>query len=197
MGTSGARQQPVIAPASGRKTPAMRARTLAWIQDGGPGARPRPVRGRRRCSWRADRHPYRYNRHAHLVFAARRPARVGGRGRPVDVGDHQQLAAIGAGDVLRDIKQTHGALHLAELHRFTDPAEAAASLALRDGKPEALRFYLDHGRVHVGDLAKITDDAFVAWISDRAVGLDAIMLAPTRQLVAELNRRAREHRLGN
>jgi hypothetical protein len=49
------------------------------------------------------------------------------------VGDDQQLAAIGAGGVLRDIKQTHGALHLTELHRFTDPAEAAASLALRDG----------------------------------------------------------------
>jgi conjugative relaxase-like TrwC/TraI family protein len=113
------------------------------------------------------------------------------------IGDDQQLAAIGAGGVLRDIKQTHGALQLAELHRFTNPAEAAASLALREGKPEALDFYLDYGRVHVGDLAKITEDAFVAWVSDRAVGLDAIMLAPTRQLVADLNRRAREHRLGN
>ena len=91
----------------------------------------------------------------------------------------------------------HGALQLTELHRFTDPAEAQASLALREGDPEALDFYLDHGRVHVGDLAKITEDAFAAWISDRAVGLDAIMLAPTRQLVAELNRRARDHRLGN
>jgi ATP-dependent exoDNAse (exonuclease V) alpha subunit len=35
------------------------------------------------------------------------------------VGDDQQLAAIGAGGVLRDIKSTHGALHLTELHRFT------------------------------------------------------------------------------
>jgi hypothetical protein len=113
------------------------------------------------------------------------------------IGDDQQLAAIGAGGVLRDIKQTHGALQLTELHRFTDPAEAQASLALREGDPSALGFYLDHGRVHVGDLAKITEDAFAAWVSDRAVGLDAIMLAPTRQLVAELNRRAREHRLGN
>jgi ATP-dependent exoDNAse (exonuclease V) alpha subunit len=51
------------------------------------------------------------------------------------IGDDQQLAAIGAGGVLRDITQTQGALHLAELHRFTDPAEAAASLALREGKP--------------------------------------------------------------
>ena len=70
---------------------------------------------------------------------------------------------------------------LTELHRFTNPAEAAASLALRDGKPEALRFYLDHGRIHVGDIAKTTEDAFTAWAADRAAGLDAIMLAPTRE----------------
>jgi ATP-dependent exoDNAse (exonuclease V) alpha subunit len=113
------------------------------------------------------------------------------------VGDDQQLAAIGAGGVLRDITHTHGALRLTELHRFTDPAEAAATLALREGDPDALGFYLDHGRVHVGDLAKITDDAFAAWVQDRAGGLDAIMLAPTRKLVAQLNRRARDHCLGN
>ena len=111
------------------------------------------------------------------------------------VGDDQQLAAIGAGGVLRDITHTHGALHLAELHRFTDPAEAAASLALREGDPSGLEFYLDQGRVHVGDIATATEDAFSAWVSDRAAGLDAIMLAPTRHLVAELNRRARAHRL--
>jgi ATP-dependent exoDNAse (exonuclease V) alpha subunit len=120
-----------------------------------------------------------------------------GRGANVRlIGDDQQLAAIGAGGVLRDIKQTHGALHLTEQHRFTDPAEAAATLALREGKPEALNFYLDRGRIHVGDLATTTHDAFAAWVSDRAAGLDAIMLAPTRKLVAELNRQARDHLLG-
>jgi hypothetical protein len=114
------------------------------------------------------------------------------------VGDDHQLAAIGAGGaggVLRDITHTHGALHLTELHRFTDPAEAAASLALRESKREALDFYLDHGRVHVGDIATTTEDAFTGWVLDRSAGLDAIMLAPTRKLVAELNRRARDHRL--
>jgi conjugative relaxase-like TrwC/TraI family protein len=110
------------------------------------------------------------------------------------VGDDQQLAALGAGGVLRDIKNSHGALQLTELHRFIDPAEAQASLTLREGDPSALGFYLDHGRVHVGDIAATTEDAFAAWISDRAGGLDAIMLAPTRELVAELNRRARDHR---
>jgi hypothetical protein len=97
--------------------------------------------------------------------------------------------------VLRDIKQSNGALRLTELHRFTDPAEATASLGLREGKPTALNFYLDHGRVHVGDIATTTEDAFNAWASDRATGLDAIMIAPTRELVAQLNHRARQHRL--
>jgi hypothetical protein len=113
------------------------------------------------------------------------------------VGDDQQLAAIGAGGVLRDIKHTHGALQLTKLHRFTDPAEAAASLAIREGQPEALEFYLDHGRIHVGDIATTTEDAFAAWVSDRAAGLDAIMIAPTRNLVAQLNARARAHRLNH
>jgi conjugative relaxase-like TrwC/TraI family protein len=113
------------------------------------------------------------------------------------VGDDQQLAAIGAGGVLRDIQHNHGALRLTELHRFTDPAEAAASLALRDGDPEALDFYLNRVRVHVGDLATTTQAAFAAWVSDRAAGLDAIMLAPTRNLVAELNRQSRDHCLGS
>jgi conjugative relaxase-like TrwC/TraI family protein len=119
-----------------------------------------------------------------------------GRGASVRlVGDDQQLAAVGAGGVLRDIQQSHGAHHLTELHRFTDASEASASLALREGNIEALNFYLDRGRVHVGDIATTTEEAFTAWVSDRAAGLDAIMIAPTRELVAQLNRRAREHRL--
>ncbi|GAB6986813.1 MobF family relaxase [Nocardioides pyridinolyticus] len=111
------------------------------------------------------------------------------------IGDDQQLSAIGAGGVLRDIRATHGALQLTELVRFKDPAEGAASLALREGKPESLGFYLDRDRVHVGDLGTMTEDVFAAWQADRAAGLDSIMLAPTRDLVSELNQQARAHRL--
>ncbi|NLA28424.1 MAG: AAA family ATPase, partial [Propionibacterium sp.] len=38
------------------------------------------------------------------------------------IGDDQQLAAIGAGGVLRDIDATHGSVRLSELMRFSDPA---------------------------------------------------------------------------
>ncbi len=109
------------------------------------------------------------------------------------IGDNQQLAAIGAGGVLRDIAATHGALHLDELMRFADPVEGAASLALRGGRTEALGFYFDHDRVHVGDLATITTDVFTAWAKDRAHGLDTLMLAPTRDLVSQLNQQAQHH----
>jgi len=90
-----------------------------------------------------------------------------GRGGSVRlVGDDQQLAAIGAGGVLRDIQASHGAVRLSELHRFTDPAEAAATLALRDGQPEALGFYLDRRRVHIGDPTTTLDAVFEAWRAD-------------------------------
>lgn len=106
------------------------------------------------------------------------------------IGDDQQLAAIGAGGVLRDIQATYGAVQLNELVRFADPGEGAASLALRAGDPEALGFYLDNHRVHVGDLGTCADQVFDAWLTARHAGADALMVAPTRMLVAELNARA-------
>ncbi|HEY6685374.1 MAG TPA: AAA family ATPase [Propionibacteriaceae bacterium] len=121
-----------------------------------------------------------------------------GRGGSVRlVGDDQQLAAIGAGGVLRDIQASHGAVRLSELHRFADPAEAAATLAVRDGRPEALGLYLDRQRVHVGDPTTSIDAVFNAWQTDRSHGLDAVMLAPTRELVSRLNQRAQDHRLAD
>jgi AAA domain len=113
------------------------------------------------------------------------------------IGDNQQLSAIGAGGVLRDIEATHGAARLREPLRFTDPAEAAATLALRGGQREAIGFYLDNQRIHVGDLTTLTEHVFAGWQHDRFTGLDSIMLAPTRDLVAALNRRARTHRLAD
>ncbi len=109
------------------------------------------------------------------------------------IGDDQQLAAIGAGGVLRDIQATHGAVQLNELVRFADPAEGAASLALRAGDPQALGFYLDNHRVHVGDLGTCADQVFDSWLTARHAGGDALMVAPTRSLVAELNARAQTH----
>ena len=111
------------------------------------------------------------------------------------IGDDQQLGAIGAGGVLRDIAAQHGALRLDHVVRFTDPAEADASLALRSGDTRAIGYYLDHGRVHVVSPDTATHQLMAAWQSDRAAGLDALMLAPTRDQVAALNAAARGARL--
>jgi hypothetical protein len=43
----------------------------------------------------------------------------------------------------------------------------------------------------------ITEQVFAACQHDCCKGLDSIMLAPTRELVADLNRRARTHRLAD
>ena len=115
------------------------------------------------------------------------------------IGDDQQLASISAGGVLRDIAARHDALPLNTVVRFTHPdigeSEGAASLALRDGDPAGLAFYLDHHRVHVGADNVAADMAYQAWADDVAAGRDAILLAPTNDLVAELNQRARLDRL--
>ncbi|SCC53605.1 MULTISPECIES: MobF family relaxase [unclassified Gordonia (in: high G+C Gram-positive bacteria)] len=111
------------------------------------------------------------------------------------VGDDQQLASISAGGVLRDVAHETGALTLSQVVRFFDAAEGAASLALRDGDPAALGFYADHGRIHVESDAVATDDAYLAWLGDRAAGRDTVMLAATRDTVNALNERARADRL--
>jgi conjugative relaxase-like TrwC/TraI family protein len=123
-------------------------------------------------------------------------AYVLGRGGSVRlVGDDQQLASVSAGGVVRDIAETVGAVTLSEVMRFTDPAEGAASLAIRAGDPAGIGYYIDHDRVHVGDPATVLDQAYAGWAVDRAAGLDAVMLAPTKEAVTALNDRARTDRL--
>ncbi len=107
------------------------------------------------------------------------------------IGDDRQLSAIGAGGVLRDLRRVHGAVELDEVLRFVDNGEKAASLALRDGDPTALGWYLDRDRIHAGSAETVLDGALRAWKTDIDRGLDSLMLASTRQDVAELNRRAR------
>lgn len=106
------------------------------------------------------------------------------------VGDDHQLAAIGAGGVLRDLQRSHGAVELDEVLRFSHEGEKLASLALRDGDPAAIAWYLDHDRFHAGSHATTLDDALQAWLDDSHRGLDSLMLAGTRETVTELNRRA-------
>jgi conjugative relaxase-like TrwC/TraI family protein len=111
------------------------------------------------------------------------------------IGDDKQLASISAGGILRDIERTYGALNLTEVVRFTSRAQAQAGLALRDGDPAGLAFYADAGRIHVGSGDTIIDAAYRRWAADTAAGRDSAMLAPTNEIVSQLNERARADRL--
>ncbi|WP_448642935.1 MobF family relaxase [Geodermatophilus sp. URMC 63] len=135
---------------------------------------------------------------AGTVELARAVDYVLGRGGSVRlVGDPRQLTAVAAGGVLSEIAAAHGAVTLTQLVRFADPAEAAATVAVRDGDTTGLGFHLDAGRVHVGDLASCAEQAYAAWAADRAAGKDALLLAATRAVVARLNQRARADRLAH
>ncbi|MFK5647223.1 MobF family relaxase [Ornithinimicrobium sp. LYQ121] len=115
------------------------------------------------------------------------------------VGDDQQLSPVSAGGIFRDLAEqghAHGTTAtLTELHRFTDPAEGAATLGVRDGDPAALDRYLDHGRVHSGDAGDMVDAAYAAWKVDQFAGLSSLLLAATREVARGLNQRARQDRL--
>ena len=111
------------------------------------------------------------------------------------IGDDKQLASISAGGILRDIERTYGALNLTEVVRFKSRAEAQAGLVLRDGDPSGLAFYADAGRIHVGSGDTIIDAAYRRWAADTAAGRDSAMLAPTNEIVSQLNERARADRL--
>lgn len=111
------------------------------------------------------------------------------------IGDDQQLASPAAGGVLQNIATDVGALTLSEVVRFTTPGEAEASLAVRSGKTEALGFYLDAGRVHVGNETALADQVFTAWSDATARGREALMMAHSNDVVTDLNARARAARL--
>jgi conjugative relaxase-like TrwC/TraI family protein len=115
------------------------------------------------------------------------------------IGDDHQLASVSAGGVLRDIAERTPTPTLTAVVRFGDTdrgrAEGAASLALRHGDPAGIAFYLDHHRVYVGADEAAADQAYHAWSTDRDDGRDALLLAPTNDLVATLNQRARLDRL--
>ncbi|MEV0712747.1 MobF family relaxase [Nocardia aurea] len=127
--------------------------------------------------------------HAVVKFLTDRGANVRG------IGDHQQLSSPQAGGIVRDIIESTDSPTLTKVMRFIDHGEAAASLAIRDGDPAGIAFYADHQRIHVGTLTEAVHNAFRGWRADYAQGHDAVMLAPTRALVGELNALARAERL--
>ncbi|MFI1241467.1 MobF family relaxase [Nocardia salmonicida] len=113
------------------------------------------------------------------------------------IGDHRQLSSVAAGGVIRDIVAHAGSADLSTVMRFTDLGERAASLAVREGDPAGLAYYTDHDRVRTGSLDAVVEQAYLAWAADIDAGRDSALLAPTRELVTDLNARARADRIAD
>jgi hypothetical protein len=110
------------------------------------------------------------------------------------LGDPAQLAAVDAGGALGLLEHEAGATHLTSLHRFTVPAEGAATLALRTGDPNALAFYTDRDRITSGARDAMLEAAYEHWARDVRAGKTSLLIAATTTDVTALNARARLER---
>jgi len=109
------------------------------------------------------------------------------------VGDRHQLPAVGRGGVLDLAARWAGpdaSVTLDTVHRFADPDYAALSLAMRSGEqPEAVFDQL----VRRGQIVLYPDEsARAAALADDAATSGALVVADTRQQVADLNHAVRE-----
>jgi conjugative relaxase-like TrwC/TraI family protein len=111
------------------------------------------------------------------------------------LGDPSQMSAVEAGGALRLLVHDIGAVELTDLHRFTDPDEAKATLALRDGDRESLDFYFTHDRVDSGTADAMLDVGYEAWAHDIGQGRNSLLIASRNADVTALNARARADRV--
>ena len=96
---------------------------------------------------------------------------------------------------MRLLEAEVGAVYLDQLHRFADPNEAAATLALRRGDTAAIGFYQRHGRIRSGSSDAMLKAAYDAWAHDMHAGRSSVLVAATGDDVAALNARARAERI--
>jgi conjugative relaxase-like TrwC/TraI family protein len=111
------------------------------------------------------------------------------------LGDDRQLPAVESGGALRLIATQPGTPELTILHRFRDPAEAAATLQLRTGDGTAVDWYASNDRIRSGSREQMTDAAYEGWRSDMLAGKVTLMAAATNATVADLSARARADRV--
>ncbi len=112
------------------------------------------------------------------------------------VGDWAQLSPVQAGGafkLLADTRRDAPALH--DVRRFRNEWERAASLKLRAGRPSVAAAYVEHGRVESGSRQDMIDLIFDGWLTDVSAGRASLMLAADAETVADLNARARAHRV--
>ncbi|HET7475192.1 MAG TPA: MobF family relaxase [Dermatophilaceae bacterium] len=111
------------------------------------------------------------------------------------LGDPMQLTAVEAGGALRLLAQAGAGVELDHVHRFTDPAEAAATLRLRRGWPSAIGFYQNNNRLADGARDAMLDAVYDGWNTDLGLGRSTLMVSASTAEVAKLSGRARRDRV--
>ena len=103
------------------------------------------------------------------------------------IGDPLQLQAVGRGGLFDELLR-HGRVYpLEHVHRFTHPWEAAASLQIRVGDPQALDAYQAHDRIIPGTLEEHLDQIAAAWVERHRNGDTVAVVASTNGHVDLLN----------
>ncbi|WP_199235147.1 MobF family relaxase [Kribbella sp. VKM Ac-2568] len=108
------------------------------------------------------------------------------------VGDHRQLAAVGAGGGMELV--TAGALthELTETRRFSQEWEGLASLRLRNADESVLEEYHRQGRIlDGGHLEAAQRSAADAWLADHLNGRHALLIVDTNAHAADLSAQLR------
>ncbi len=111
------------------------------------------------------------------------------------VGDPMQFSAVGRGGMFQHLIDTHDAIELDHVHRFTNDWERTASLRLRSGDPTVADLYHTHGRLHGGTANRMETAALDAWETARRHGDTVTLAAPTNETVTRLNNAAQQRRL--
>jgi conjugative relaxase-like TrwC/TraI family protein len=115
--------------------------------------------------------------------------------RLVLIGDPLQLQAVGRGGLFDELLR-HGRVYpLEHVHRFTHPWEAAASLQIRSGDPQALDTYEAHDRIVPGTLDEHLDQIASAWVDRHRNGDTVAVVASTNEHVDLLNASIQHRRL--
>ena len=113
----------------------------------------------------------------------------------VCIGDDHQLPEVDAGGLFTALADRLPTIELTDNRRQRDPAEQAALLDLRHGRIDAALGRLErNGNVTLSDNADVLRATLVHdWYTSTTAGKHALMAAPTRADVADLNERARDH----
>ncbi|WP_052069530.1 MobF family relaxase [Streptacidiphilus albus] len=111
------------------------------------------------------------------------------------LGDYRQLSSVESGGALRLIAAQAGAVELSHLHRFSNKAEADATLKIRVGDGGGLDFYLANNRVLGGSRTAMVEAAYEGWKADMLAGKTTLISAASNTDVTALSARARDERV--